>query len=142
MSYPLTVFHYRVEWGGTRVGFTEVSGLDQEITPIFYREGSSPTYQPIVMPGIPTMSTVTLKRGIMPSDSEFYTWISSVSLNQVERRDLTISLLNHQHEPAAVWKLVSAWPMALRGPVLDSTQNSVAIESLELAHEGIRVEVI
>ena len=46
MQYPLTSFHFSVDWGGSRIGFSEVSGLDMSIKPIYYREGSSPNYAP------------------------------------------------------------------------------------------------
>lgn len=139
MTYPLTAYHFQVEWSGSRVGFTEVTGLDHEVNVIPYREGNSPVYQPMLMPGQTQLSTVVLKRGMMPADSEFFTWINTIALNQVERRDITISLLNEQHEPAVSWKLRSAWPIALRGPVLNASRNEVAIETLELAHEGLRL---
>ena len=52
-EYPLPGYHFQVEWGGTRLGFTEVSGLDIEIQVIEYREGSSPQYAAMKMLGIP-----------------------------------------------------------------------------------------
>ena len=51
MNNPLPVFHFLVEWGGARVGFTEVSGLTDEVVVIEYREGSSPRPAPVVIPG-------------------------------------------------------------------------------------------
>jgi phage tail-like protein len=140
MTYPLPVFHFLVEWGGTRVGFTEVSGLDVETQVIEYRDGASPSYAPLKMPGIPKYSNVVLKRGIVPNDNEFFDWLDTTALNQVERRDVTIQLLNEQHEPVMVWKLVNAWPVKVEGPGLKSTGNEVAIESLELAHEGLIIQ--
>ena len=73
ISYPVTVFHFQCEWGGTRIGFTEVSGLTVELQNIDYREGSSPEYQVTKMPGIPQQSDITLKRRMPKSDNEFYT---------------------------------------------------------------------
>ena len=97
--YPVSVFHFQVEWGGTRVGFTEVSGLTIEVQPIDYREGSYKDYQVTKMPGIPQFTNITLKRGIFRADNEFYQWLTTIQLNQVERRDITISLLNEDHQP-------------------------------------------
>lgn len=62
-NYPLPKFHFQLEWGGTRVGFTEVSGLDFETTPIEYREGSSPVYHKSKQPGMTKYTDVVLKRG-------------------------------------------------------------------------------
>jgi phage tail-like protein len=57
-----------------------------------------------------------------------------------ERRDVTISLLDGEHTPVMVWKLKNAWPVSVEGPVLDAMQSEIAIESLEIAHEGIAIE--
>lgn len=140
MSYPLPAFHFLVEWGGSRVGFSEVSGLDLELQVIEYREGSHPEYAALKMPGIPKYANVTLKRGVMASDNEFFDWIMTAKLNTIERRDVTIKLLNEAHEPTMVWRLSNAFPVRLEGPTLNATGNEVAIETLELAHEGIRIE--
>lgn len=139
-QYPLPVFHFRVEWGGTRIGFSEVTGLTQEIQAIEYRDGSFPEYSSIKMPGLRKYSNVTLKRGVIKSDNEFFNWLATVKMNQIERRDLTISLLNENHEPVMTWKILSAFPVKVEGPQLKAAGNEVAIESIELAHEGLTVE--
>jgi len=139
-TYPLPSFHFIVEWGGTRVGFTEVSGLTQEKQAIEYRDGSFPEYSSIKMPGLAKYSNVTLKRGIIKSDNDFAKWLSTVKMNTVERRDLVVSLLNEEHQPVMVWKIHNAFPVKVEGPALKSTGNEVAIESIELAHEGLEVQ--
>lgn len=140
INYPLSVFHFQVEWGGTRVGFTEVSGLDFDVQAIDYREGSYLDYQVTKMPGIPKFSNITLKRGIMKGDNEFYQWLTTIKLNDVERRDITISLLNEDHDPVVTWNVKDAWPCKVQGPSLKSTGNEVAVESIELCHEGLTVD--
>src|SRR5665648_1190992 len=80
-NYPLPKFHFQVQWGGERIGFTEVTGLDIQIEAIEYREGSSPEYSKIKMPGMPKYSNITLKRGSMNGDSDFYKWINTTALN-------------------------------------------------------------
>jgi len=139
-SYPVPVFHFQVEWGGSRIGFTEVSGLTTEIQPIEYREGSSNSYNVTKMPGMPKFGDISLKRGVFTKDNEFFQWITTVRLNNIERRDLTISLLNENHEPVMVWKIMNAWPSKVEGPSLKSTGNEVAVESITLVHEGITFE--
>ena len=136
-TYPIPVFHFRIEWGGKNVGFSEVSGLTQELQVIEYREGSSPDYSTIKMPGLRKYNNITLKRGIAKSDNEFFKWLNSVKLNVIERRDLTISLLNENHEPVMVWKAQNAFPVKVEGPGLKSSGNEVAVESIEIAHEGL-----
>lgn len=139
-QYPLPVFHFRVEWGSARLGFSEVTGLTQEIQAIEYRDGSFPEYSSIKMPGLRKYSNITLKRGIIKADNDFFNWLSTVKLNTIERRDLTISLLNENHEPVMIWKVMQAFPVKVEGPQLKAAGNEVAIESIELAHEGLTVE--
>lgn len=139
-EYPLPKFHFLVEWGGSKIGFTEVSGLDISTEVIEYREGSSPEYSKIKMPGQRKYSNVTLKRGTFKSDNEFYNWFNTVSLNTIERRNLTVSLLNENHEPVIVWKIKNAWPTKVTPTDLKADGNEVALESIELAHEGLTIQ--
>ena len=139
-TYPLPVFHFMVDWGGTSVGFSEVSGLTSEYELIEYRDGSSPEFTKIKMPGLKKYSNITMKRGIIPADNEFFDWLNSTQMNNPERRDLTIKLLNEAHEPVMVWNVKNAFPLKVEGPSLKSDGNEVAIESIELAHEGVIVE--
>ena len=139
-EYPLVKFHFQVEWGGTKIGFTEVSGLDLEIEAIEYRHGASPEYHKTKMPGMQKFSNITLKRGSFASDNEYYEWYNTVKLNTITRRDITISLLNEEHEPTVVWKVKRAWPVKIQSTDLKSDGNEVAIESMELVHEGLTIE--
>lgn len=139
-SYPLSVFHFTVSWGGANVSFQEVSGLNITREKIPYRGGASPEYNDTVMPGRPKFDDIVLKRGMFAGDSDFIKWLLTIKLNDVERRDLTISLLNAEHAPVVTWKIKSAWPLKVEGPGLKSTGNEVAIESITLAHEGISTE--
>jgi phage tail-like protein len=139
-NYPLPKFHFRVEWGGSRIGFTEVTGLNLETEVIEYRDGSSPEYNKIKMPGLRKYGNITLKRGTFANDNEYYAWFNTVNLNQIERRDVTISLLNENHEPVVVWKVKNAFPIKIQSPDMKSDANEAAIESLEIAHEGSTIQ--
>ncbi len=139
-DYPLPKFHFLVEWGGTKIGFSEVSGLDVETEVIEYRDGLQPTYSKRKMPGMQKYSNITLKRGVFQSDNEFYDWWNTVKLNTIERRDIVISLLNEEHEPVVTWKVINAWPVKVQSTDLKSDGNEVAIETLELAHEGLTIQ--
>lgn len=139
-NYPLVKFHFQVDWGGTKIGFTEVSGLDVETEVVEYREGSSPEYSKIKMPGMQKFSNITLKRGTFKSDNEFYQWWNTVKLNTIERRDITIKLLNEEHEPVVVWKVKNAWPTKIQSTDLKADGNEVAIESMEIVHEGMSIQ--
>jgi phage tail-like protein len=140
MNYPMAKNHFRVEWGGTNIGFMEVSGLAIELDVIPYREGSSKESSEQLMPGQKRYSPIVLKRGIVKSDDEFYKWINTAQFNVIERRDVTISLLNENHDPVVVWRIKNAFPSKLEYSPLYSRVSEVAIESLTLVHEGLVVE--
>lgn len=141
-TYPLPKFHFQVEWGGTKIGFTEVTGLDITTDVIEYRDGASPEYHKVKMPGLQKFSNITLKRGIFAGDNEFFLWFNTVQLNTIERRDITISLLNEEHAPVFVWKIKNAWPTKITPTDLKADGNEVALETLELAHEGIVIDAV
>lgn len=139
-NYPLPKFHFQVEWGGTKIAFTEVSGLDVETEVIEYREGSSPEYSKIKMPGMQKYSNITLKRGTFKGDNDYFNWWNTVKLNTIERRDITIKLLNEDHDPVVIWKVKNAWPTKVQATDLKADGNEVAIESIELVHEGVNFQ--
>ena len=140
-NYPLPKFHFEVDWGGTRIGFTEVSGLTVETEVIEYREGISPEYSKVKMPGMQKYGNITLKRGTFNSDNEYYEWWNSVKLNTIERRDIIIKLLNEEHEPVMAWTIKNAWPSKVQSSGLKADGNEVAIETIELVHEGLTVDL-
>jgi phage tail-like protein len=139
-EYPIPKFHFQVEWGGSKIGFTEVSGLDVEREVIEYRDGSSKEYSKLKMPGLTKFSNLTLKRGSFKKDNDFYKWWVSNKLESVERRDITISLLNEEHTPIITWKVKNAWPSKIQPTDLKSDDNSIAIETMEIVHEGLTIE--
>ncbi|HTA26591.1 MAG TPA: phage tail protein [Bacteroidia bacterium] len=139
-NYPLPKFHFLVEWGGDSIGFTEVSGLDITNEIIEYRDGASPEFSKIKMPGQRKFNNITLKRGIFKKNNNFYTWFNSISMNTVERRDLTLSLLDETGNPVVVWKIRNAWPHKITSTDLKADGNDVAVESLELACEGLVIQ--
>ena len=102
---PIPNFHFSVQWGGTQIGFSEVSGLEMETEVIEYRQGASPIYTPTKMPGQTRFSDITLKRGICRGDNEFFEWWKqNALLNQAQRRDIPIMILNEEHEPILIFR--------------------------------------
>ena len=139
-TYPLVKFAFEVDWGGTKVGFQEVSGLNIETDVIEYRHGASPDFSKMKMPSMKKYSNITLKRGTFKADNEFYDWFKTMQANTVERRSITISLLDENGDPAVTWKVKNAFPVKLQSTDLKAEGNEVAIETLELAHEGLTIE--
>ena len=78
-QYPLPKFHFQVEWGGTKLGFTEITGLDVETSPIEYREGSMNEFNVVKFPGMQKYGNITMKRGIFRGDNEYFDWWNTVS---------------------------------------------------------------
>ena len=142
-NYPLPKFHFEVEWGGTRLGFTEVSGLDFETEVIEYREGNSRTYNKSKQPGLTKFSNVTLKRGVFLGDFEFFElWRKTAFFMEGGgqfRRDIAIRLLNDEHQPIITWILSRAWPCKVEYAPLKADANEVLIETMELVHEGLSI---
>lgn len=139
-DYPISAFHFKVDWGGASGAFTEVSGLNLEHQVIEYRDGLSPIFSTVKMPGMNTNGEITLKRGIFRKNNEFYDWWNTVSMNEVERRDITVSLLDEAHEPTMIWEFSNAWPSKIEGASLNSTGNEVAVETITLVHEGMKIK--
>ncbi len=141
VSYPMTSLHFQVSWGDSdnTVNFSEVSGLTLESEPIEYRGGADITMTVRKIPGLKKFGNVTLKRGIVPSQNGLWEWWNTIQSGTVERRDVTISLLNEEHEPVVTWAIRDAWPVKIEGPSLNATGNEVAIETLEFAHEGVAI---
>jgi phage tail-like protein len=146
-DYPIPKFHFRVEWGTDfRVGFTEVSGLDFEREVIEYREGNSVFYSKTSQPGLEKLSKITCKRGTFEGDYDYYKeWRKNVLFQEgnvtgsMYRRTVTIILLNENHEPMVTWKLRNAWPSKVQSTDLKADANEVAIETMEITHEGLEI---
>ncbi len=139
-TQPLTTNHFQVEWGGTRIGFTEVSGLSFGFETIKYRDGSSRKYSPDKIPGQKKYNNIILKRGIFKGDNDFYDWLNTARHNSIERRDITIKLLDDEHLPVIVWSLRKAFPVKIEWSDLKANANEPAIESIEVTHEGMTVQ--
>ena len=140
-KYPLPKFHFELEWGGVRMGFTEVSGLDFETEVIEYREGNLPSYNKTKQPGLTKFTDVTLKRGIVLDNLEYYEqWVKTAMFQEKKeqyRRTVTIKLLNEEHKAIITWTLSKAWPSKIQSTDLKADANEVAIETMTLVHEGL-----
>ncbi len=82
-------------------------------------------------------TNITPQAGQIAKNNQFFSWWNKQSMNKPERRDLTISLLNENHEPVFVWKVKQAWPIKVNAGDLGADKNEVMIETLELVHEGL-----
>ena len=135
------IYHFMVEWGGSRANFIEVSGLEITTEVIEYREGGDPNQPARKLPGLTRCKNILLKRGILKGDNDFFNWMRTTTENQVEHRDIIIKLLDKNQKLVMSWRALNAFPVRLSGPVLNAGANEVAIEELELTHDGLVIEV-
>jgi len=139
--WALPKFYFSVEISGVgTITFQEVSGLDIEAQPIEYRAGDSKVFATIKMPGLVETGNVTMKKGMFVNDNKFWAWFASIKMNTIKRETVTISLLDEKAKPTRVWKLANAWPTKISGTDLKSDGNEVAVETLEICHEGLTIE--
>ena len=140
--WPIPKFYFTVNLGsqGSTVSFQEVSGLDTETQPIEYRHGDSKQFSTIKMPGIMKSGNITLKKGIFVKDNNFWKWYDAIKMNTIKRETVTIQLLDEKGSPTMTWTLANAWPTKISGADLKSDANEVAVETLELAHEGLTIK--
>lgn len=141
-SNPVLNFHFQVDWGGSRTGFTHVEGLTAETDVTYYREGDEREYDPRPIPTLTRYEDIALQRGIVTGDNEIHAWFQTVEAMKTERRDITISLLNQEHQPVVTWKVKGALVRRIDGPLLSGTgeHGGIAIERMVLAHEGFTIE--
>lgn len=135
-SYPLTKFHFQVEWSGNNGSFQEVTGLEMTREKAEYRGGMDHNFVKQQIPGMKTFGALTLKRGTFAGDNDFFIWWNGTP---PERRDLVIKLLNATQDTVVTWKVIRAFPTKVTSTDLNATNNEVAIESIELVHEGIEI---
>ncbi len=138
--WPIPKFYFEVKWDSEVLSFQEVSGLDIEAQPIEYRHGDSPEFSTIKMPGIKKNGNVTMKKGVFKSDNKFWDWFNQIKMNTIKRVPVTISLLDEAGAPTMVWTLANAWPTKITGTDLKAEGSEAAIESIEIAHEGITID--
>ncbi|RLA26181.1 MAG: phage tail protein [Gammaproteobacteria bacterium] len=144
-SYPIPVYNYRVEIGSDAVAFSEVSGLNIAYETYTYKESpvESGSAGPRVfnMPSQAQATTITLKKGVVPNVSvtTLYDWIRGIQTNQIEKKDIRISLCNESGEPLITWSVNNAFPTKLEAPSFTADSNDAAIESMELTADSITI---
>jgi len=133
---PYRNFRFRVEIEGIQqAGFREVSGFDASLDVVEYREGNE-IITTRKLPGLVKYGNITLKWGVTDS-MDMYKWIEDCISGNVERKTVTIIAIDEEGGDVATWQVIEAWPTKYSAADFNATASEVAIETLELAHEGM-----
>ncbi len=134
---PYMGYRFLVEIDGLIVGgFTDVSGLDITVDTEDYREGGVNDHVHKLSKGV-KQQNITLKRGLSDSDV-LWKWHRDTVNGKIKRKMGRIVLLNSMGNEKWFWTFEDAWPVKWSGPELKADSDSVAIETLELSHNGIK----
>jgi len=133
---PYRNFSFLVEIDGiTQAGFSDCSGFGSSTDPIEYREGGE-NHTVRKLAGLTKHNNLTLKWG-MTDSRELYAWYRDVQSGKIARKNGSIIVRDVDGTEKVRWNFVQAWPTKWEGPTLTAKGNDVAIETLEIAHEGI-----
>lgn len=116
-------------------GFSECSGLEMTMKTEDYKEGGDNGGMRRFA-GRVEWTNITLKKGF-GNNTALWDWHYGFVIGKGSRRDGLIVLLDSRHLPSAAWMFTRGLPVKYSGPAMNATQNSVAIEALEIAHEGV-----
>jgi phage tail-like protein len=135
---PFGGYSFLVQIDGlASAAFKTVSGLDSTAFSVPRREGTDATLSRRQVPEIPSYSNITLTHGIITNDSRLWPWRQDLVDGTLNRKTLSIVLCDDSGTPRIRWDLANAWPTKWTGPSIDAGADAVAIETLELAHEGV-----
>ncbi|SDW55042.1 phage tail protein [Paenibacillus sp. CF384] len=133
---PYRNFRFRIEIEGIQqAGFSEVSGFEASLDVIEYREGNE-VITPRKLPGLAKYGNISLKWGSTDS-MDLYDWMQECIEGTIERKTVTIIAIDEEGGDVATWQVIEAWPVKYSAPSFNGTGAEVAIEFVELAHEGM-----
>lgn len=139
---PYANYNFVVELTGIAgAAFQQCSGLESSIEVIDYREGGDSYFPNRKLPGKATYGNIVLKHGFTDDDL-LYKWHLTClkAEGTFERKTVTIHLQDRKGTTARTWVVRRAWPAKWTGPSFNAEAHEVAIETLELAHEGVDIE--
>lgn len=138
VQYPIPTYRFIVTLGDEQVPFTSVSGLDINFDTIEYRDGTGNWFK---MPGQRQATNITLSKGVFPGKNAIYEWINSIQLNQIEKKDIMVSLTNEAGTEVLVsWNVSNAFPTSLTSPSFDATSNEIAVQQVTLMADRVTIQ--
>lgn len=126
-------FHLEIQ-GLIAGGFSEISGLTVETDVETIEEGGLNNIQ-YKLPKTTRFTDLTLRRGLSDFDL-LYAWYQDVANGRIQRRNITLFLLDHRSLPVMWWDVYGAFPIRWEGPTFDATSNTVGFQSIVLTHQG------
>jgi phage tail-like protein len=142
---PYGGYNFRVSVSGiaddgklVQAAFTEVSGLEINVEPIEYRNGNDDK-TPRKFSGLRKYANITLKRGVT-GHIEFYKWLLKGANGKEDKLDGSIELLDEDQQTVMTWKFTKGWPCKFTGPGLNAANNEIAMETVEICHEGLTID--
>jgi phage tail-like protein len=137
---PFRAFNFRVEIDNLTVGsFSECSGLSSDGDAVDYREGTDIPLNVRKLVGLRKYANVVLKRGYT-QNRELWDWYTNIVNGIADRRNGTIILMDEERNDVMRWNIENAWINKIEGPTFKANGNEVAMESVELVHEGLSLE--
>jgi phage tail-like protein len=134
---PFRGFNFKIEMDGvTKAGFRECSGLDASTDAVDYREGQEKGNIARKLTGLNKHANIVLKRGVT-DDHSLWDWRKKVIDGKTDRQHGSVVLCDEAGEEKVRWNFVEGWPTKWTGPTFNATSNEVAIETLEIVHEGL-----
>lgn len=138
---PFANFNFRVEIDGIiTASFREVTGLESHIEVIEFREGTDRNFPTRKLPGKVSYSNIVLKYGVT-NDVALFKWHMDWAKGaaSAQRSNARITLQDREGKPLRAWLVHEAWPAVYKAPTFNAEDHEIAIETIELAHEGIEL---
>jgi phage tail-like protein len=138
---PFRGFNFRVEFIGLSVAsFSEVSGLNGDGDAVDYREGTDAINSVRKLQGMRKYANLMFKRGYTQDDT-LWRWYARIAGGADERYNGSVVLMNEAHQDVMRWNFENGWINKIEGPSLKATGNEIAIEGMEIVHEGLMLEL-
>ena len=138
-NFLVTVNGISNDGNQTSAGFVEVSGMEEEIGVTEYRNGNE-DITPRKMPGQVKYTNIVLKRGAT-GDVVFWNWVREGVNGAINRADGSIILLDENRAEVMRWNFRRGWPCKYTGPSFNSANNEIAMETVEICHEGLEIDI-
>lgn len=137
---PYRAFNFRIEIDNLTVGaFSECSGLSSDGDAVDYREGTDIPLNVRKLVGLRKYANIVLKRGYT-QNTELWDWYSNIVNGVPDRRNGTIILMDEARNDVLRWNIENAWINKIEGPSFKANGNEIAMESVELVHEGLTLD--